>query len=94
MDIPWDEFELKNYRGEWDRIPGDDPLLYLIVHDDDEGAIHPEQAIHLARRLEYLLPLLDESASGGHITSVKGRTQAFIDGLCKAAAAGEDVEFS
>ncbi len=92
-DLPWDEFKPENYQGEWDTVPGDDPLLYLLVHSDCDGVIHPAQGIHIARRLEYLLPLLDESAAGGHITSMKDRTQAFIDGLRKAAGAGEDVEF-
>jgi hypothetical protein len=55
--------------------------------------IHPGQGIHIARRLEQLLPLLDESVSGGHIASMQDKTQQFIDGLKVAAAAGEDVEF-
>ena len=93
-DLPWDMFENKNYQGEWDTVPGDDPLLYLLVHSDCDGVIHPEQGVHIARRLESLLPLLDESASGGHLTSVRAKTQQFIDGLKAAAAAGEDVEFS
>ena len=92
-DLPWDMFEEKNYQGEWDSVPGDDPLLYLLVHSDCDGVIHPEQGVHIARRLESLLPLLDESASGGHLTSMRGKTQQFIDGLKTAALAGEDVEF-
>ena len=92
-DLPWDMFEEKNYQGEWDSPPGDDPLLFLLAHSDCDGVIHPGQGIHIARRLESLLPLLDESASGGHVTSMRDKTQQFIDGLRKAAAAGEDVEF-
>lgn len=92
-ELPWDMFEPKNYQGEWDSPPGDDPLLFLLVHSDCDGVIHPAQGIHIAARLEQLLPLLDESQAGGHITSMRGRTQAFIDGLRKAAAADEDVEF-
>ena len=92
-DLPWDMFEDKNYMGEWDSPPGDDPLLFLLVHSDCDGVIHPEQGVHIARRLEQLLPLLDESASGGHLTSVRDKTQQFIDGLKAAVAAGEDVEF-
>jgi hypothetical protein len=93
IDIHWEAFEPKNYQGEWDSPPGDDPLLFLIVHSDCDGVIHPEQGIHIAARLEQLLPLLDESKAGGHIASMRGRTQEFIDGLRKAAAAREDVEF-
>jgi hypothetical protein len=92
-ELPWDMFEDKNYQGEWDSPPGDDPLLFLLVHSDCDGVIHPAQGIHIAARLEQLLPLLDESASGGHITSMEERTQEFIGGLRKAAAADEDVEF-
>ena len=92
-DLPWDMFEPKNYLGEWDSPPGDDPLLFLLVHSDCDGVIHPQQGVHIAARLEQLLPSLDESKAGGHIASMRGRTQDFIDGLRKAAAAGEDVEF-
>ena len=93
VDIDWDMFEAKNYQGEWDSPPGDDPLLFLIVHSDCDGVIHPAQGVHIARRLEQLLPLLDESQSGGHIRSMRERTEQFIKGLRVAAAAGEDVEF-
>lgn len=93
VDIDWDMFEDKNYQGEWDTVPGDDPLLYLIVHSDCDGVIHPEQAVHIARRLESLLPLLNEAASGGHITSMRDDTRQFIAGLKEAAKAGEDVDF-
>jgi hypothetical protein len=92
-DLPWDMFEDKNYKGEWDTVPGDDPLLYLLVHSDCDGVIHPQQGVHIARRLEQLLPLLNEDASVGHITSMRDKTQQFIDGLKAAAIAGEDVEF-
>jgi hypothetical protein len=95
-DLPWEQFELKNYQGEWDSPPGDDPLLYLLVHSDCDGLIHPEQARHIADRLEQLLPLLDddESAAIGHIRPhMRGKTETFIDGLREAVKAGEDVEF-
>jgi hypothetical protein len=87
-ELPWEMFEDKNYQGEWDSIPGDDPLLFLLVHSDCDGVIHPQHGAHLADRLEQLLPLLDES-----VYRVRENTERFIDGLRKAAAAGEDVEF-
>jgi len=87
-DLPWEMFEDKNYQGEWDSIPGDDPLLFLLVHSDCDGVIHPQHGVHLADRLEQLLPLLDES-----VRRMREETGRFIDGLRKAAAAGEDVEF-
>jgi hypothetical protein len=93
-ELPWDMFEDKNYLGEWDSPPGDDPLIFLLAHSDCDGVIHPEHAVHIAARLEQLLPLLDESVSGGHIRSMRDKTQQFIDGLRKAAAAEEDVVFA
>lgn len=93
-ELPWDMFEPENYQGEWDSPPGDDPLLYLLVHSDCDGVIHPEQGVHIAARLEQLLPLLDDAKSVGHLApSIKDKTQQFIDGLRAAAAAGEDVDF-
>lgn len=95
IGLPWGEFRPENYQGEWNGfVPGDDPLLYLLVHSDCDGVIHPEQAVHIARRLEQLLPLLDDTEARGHIRpSMRAKTQVFIDGLKAAVAAGEDVEF-
>jgi len=94
VDIHWEVFEPENYQGEWSFVPGDDPLLFLIVHSDCDGVIHPEQGIHIARRLEQLLPFLDGTEEIGHIRPhMRGKTQQFIDGLKAAAAAGEDVDF-
>jgi len=92
-ELPWEMFEDKNYQGEWNSPPGDDPLLYLLVHSDCDGVIHPAQGVHIAARLEQLLPDLDDSKSAGHITSMKGKTRQFIDGLRAAANSGEDVVF-
>lgn len=77
--------------GEWNTAP-DDALVYLFMHQDCEGVIHPAQAAPLADRLEELLPLL-HGDGGGHIGSYRDKTQKFIDGLRKAVAAGEDVVF-
>lgn len=81
-------FEDKNYQGEWDSIPGEDPLLFLLVHSDCDGVIRPEHGVHLADRLEQLPPLLDES-----VRRMREDTERFAGGLRKAAASGEDVEF-
>ena len=89
VDIHWEVFEPENYQGEWDFVPGDDPLLYLIVHSDCDGVIHPAQGIHIAARLEQILPLLD----GSDADWLQEKTRKFIDGLKAAAAAGEDVDF-
>lgn len=95
VDLHWDVFKDKNYQGEWDSPPGDDPLLFLLVHSDCDGVIHPGQGIRIAQRLEQLLPLLDGTEAIGHIRPhMRGMTQQFIDGLKAAAEAGEDVEFA
>jgi hypothetical protein len=96
VDLDWDVFEAKNYQGEWDRPPGDDPLLYLIVHSDCDGVIHPKEGRHLARRLEGLLPKLDDDEvyfRRGAPWSMRSLTEQFIAGLRKAADADEDVQF-
>lgn len=96
VDLPWDEFRPEHYQGDWNGfVPGDDPLLYLLVHSDCDGVIHPEQGAHIAARLEQLLPLLDDTEPIGHIRPhMRGTTQRFIDGLRAAVKANEDVEFS
>ena len=91
--LPWDQFEDKNYYGEWDRVPGDDPLIVLLVHSDCDGVIHPEHGVHLAKRLRELAPLLSEEG-GGHIDSMRAVALRFADGLEDAAALDEDVVFS
>lgn len=95
VNIDWSMFEDQHYKGEWGNfVPGDDPLLFLLVHSDYDGVIHPEQGIHIAARLEQILPLLDDTEAIGHIRpSMRAETQQFIDGLRAAIKAGEDVEF-
>jgi hypothetical protein len=52
-------FMQENYKGDWANGPAvEDPLLYLIVHSDLDGVIHPEEGRHLAARLEQILPAL------------------------------------
>lgn len=59
IDLPRDLFSQENCVGDWTNGPSvEDPLLYLLVHSDAEGVIHPEQGRHLAARLEQLLPAL------------------------------------
>ena len=90
--IDWGHIQQKNYDGEWDVTPTD-PLMVLIAHSDCDGWIHPAQAGPLVDRLEELLPLLPDDDGGGHIGNWRAKTQAFIDGLRSAVAAGESVEF-
>lgn len=88
VDLQWDSYQTKNYYGDWDTEP-DDALIYLIVHSDCEGVIHPEHAGPLADRLTKLLPYLSDT----HLNSYLALTRRFIRGLRLAAAAGQDVVF-
>ena len=70
-----------------------DPALYLLLqHSDCEGNLQVEWLLPLADRLTELLPLLDRDG-GGHIGNYRVKTQAFIEGLRRAAELGEPVEF-
>jgi hypothetical protein len=94
VQIDWDDYVSANYAGEWNRIPAD-PLIFLIVHSDCDGVIHPAQAGPLADRLEELLPKVNESDARGHISrlGMRGTTERFITGLRAAVEANEDVDF-
>lgn len=91
--IDWGHVTAEQLHGEWAETPAD-PLLVLIAHSDCEGVIHPAQAGPLADRLEELIPLLPLDRAGGHVGDWRETTQQFADGLRRAAAAGEDVEFA
>jgi hypothetical protein len=93
--IDWGHIAAENpgyLAGDWEKAPTD-PLIVLIAHSDCDGHIHPEHAAPLADRLEGLLPLLPDGEGGGHIGDWRAKTQAFIDGLRRAAAANEPVVF-
>lgn len=79
-------------QGTWGTEP-DDALVYLIAHSDCDGALSPERCARLADRLEELLPLLPTEPDSGHIGDWGQKTQMFIDGARRAAAANEHLEF-
>lgn len=102
VDIDWGNIEAtigRNLLGKWHAIPVrpdgvPDPLIILLAHSDCEGELQMEFLPALADRLEELLPALEgEEESSGHIGSYVDKTQAFIDGLRRAAALGENVGF-
>lgn len=66
-----------------------DPLVVLLDHSDCEGDIPAEYCAPLADRLEELLPNIPD----GGVWNWPGLTRRFIDGLRRAAVAGEAVEF-
>jgi hypothetical protein len=70
LDIPWDMFTHENEMGDWSKGPAvEDPLLYLLVHSDVEGVIHPEEGRHVAARLEQVLPAL--TVAGANQTAAR-----------------------
>lgn len=91
--LPRKELTLDNYQGDWDRVPGDDPLIIFLAHSDCDGVIHPQHAMHLARRLREIAPKLRHDGEG-HIRSYRDNAIRFAEGLELAAKNNEDVEFS
>jgi hypothetical protein len=89
--LDWGRITKENQFGAWEQTPAD-PLVVLFVHSDCEGEIRPEQAGPLADALERLLPDLDGDG-GGHIGDYRSKTRAFIDGLRRAVAANEPLDF-
>lgn len=95
-ELPWDLFPEERYYGEgWATQPVEDPLLYLLVHSDCDGVIHPEEGRHIAARLEQLLPAIEAQEPRYEWLREEAcrLTLRFIAGLRKAAEAGEDVDF-
>lgn len=70
-----------------------DPLHILLSHSDCDGEIAWENCAAIADRLEECLPLLPTTPDPGHIGDWREKTQTFIDGLRRAAAAHENVRF-
>lgn len=68
-------------------------LHELLCHSDCDGEIPAELCRPIADELEKLLPLLPEGSAGGHIGNWRDKTQQFIDGLRRAAAANEPLGF-
>lgn len=89
--LDWGHITPKQLMGEWEATPND-PLIVLFAHSDCEGSIYPDQARPLADALEAIMPKLSGDY-GGHIGDISDKTRTFIDGLRKAVAANEPVEF-
>jgi hypothetical protein len=83
----------------WDQLPisweclKPDVLYILLSHSDYDGEINAEDCGPLADRLAELIPLLPDEDVAGHIGNWRTKTQVFVDGLRRAAAAGEPVDF-
>lgn len=83
--INYDMYDEECFLGEWEVYKIYDPLLYLLVHSDCDGVIHPKEGRLLHARLVELLPLVNEEW--------EEKTNLFIDGLKEAYENNEDVEF-
>lgn len=68
---------------KWDCLKPN-PLHILLHHSDCEGEIEAEDCEPIAAALEKLLPLVGDW---------RDKTQQFVDGLRRAAKAGENVDF-
>ncbi len=68
------------------------PLHKLLYHSDCDGKISARYCGPIANALEALLPKLN-GTYGGHLGDIREKTQKFIDGLRRAAAAHEPLEF-
>jgi hypothetical protein len=80
LPVPWTMFK-------------HDPLYLLLYHSDCDGIIAAASCEPLAKRLEEIVGMAPDEDLGGHIGSWHDKTRTFAQGLRKAAAAGEDVDF-
>jgi hypothetical protein len=101
IELDWGGIEAtigRDLNGKWPAIPvrhdgTPDPLIILLAHSDCEGELQVEYLEALAGRLTELLPKVEGLEDGGHIGNYVEKTQTFIDGLRRAAEAGEPVGF-
>ena len=71
-----------------------DPLHILLNHSDCEGSIAPEDCAPLAARLREVAAGIEPGRdAGGHLDGIREAAITFAEGLERAAAANEPVEF-
>lgn len=76
----------------WDSLKPD-ILHELLHHSDCGGELRAEICGPLADRMEELLPLMSDEDNPHRDYTSRAKTQRFIDGLRRASAAGENVDF-
>ena len=83
-DIDFYSYPLRNFSGKWnkDERPKD-PLIYLIIHHDDEGSFTPFMCRALADRLDGILKDIDgrEISPDDCSRTLHSVTAQFIEGL-------------
>ena len=77
---------------KWDCLKPS-PLHELLFHSDCDGEIPATSCGPIADELERVLPNMPTGSGGGHIGDWRAKTQQFIDGLRRAAAANEPLGF-
>lgn len=70
-----------------------DPIVTLLHHSDCDGEISKEECVALAGRLREVLATAGESRTKGEAEDFRPKLVQFIEGLERAIAAGEGVEF-
>jgi len=87
--IDWDTIDKDtDYQGNWTAEPSD-PIWYLLAHSDCDGVIKPEHMLPLADRLEPIAQKVDDNYGAIGFRP----TERFINGLRRAAAANEEIDF-
>ena len=86
MDL--DEMEGFNGERPWSEV--DDDIVPLLNHSDCDGDLSPEQCVIVATRLEELVKSWTDDILGSYD---KQRAQLLVEGMRKAAAAAEPLEF-
>ena len=69
-----------------------DALILLLDHSDCDGELPADRCGEIADRLAELLPAMEKADRDG-LNWYASKTQAFIDGLRRAAEKRENVEF-
>jgi len=76
---------------QWECLKPD--ALHELLYQNYRGQLAPERCLAVASRLEELLPKLPTTEAPVHIRNWREKTQIFIDGLRRAAQAGETLRF-
>lgn len=103
LDIDWDSVPIERLYGKWGKQPPTvesvgiydppitDPVLYLLVHSDCDGKLRRGYLPALRNRLEEIEPAY--RAQFHDDSFMAGRLRVFVEGLDRAIAANQHVDF-